>query len=196
MMQKSICTFCLALCMICLVPRGYAQKGKSEVTVGYGFYSFYQFVNAGLHYNTHYSNSSGTTVIGYRYYVSRNVTLGMGLGYENIGEWGSFLTFAPEVTVAYLDTRQDQVRVKLYGAVSYGISVFNDAQTGYGHTDESGPKAWAFQATPFGIRIGRQFAFFAEVGLGYKGLISGGLAVRFPRLSAAHRQQILDEANN
>ena len=105
----------------------------------------------------------------------------MGIGYENISTWGSFVTFSPELTVAYLDTRQDRTRVKLYGAFSYGISAFSDANVGYGHADESGGKPWAFQATPIGIRLGRQIAGFAELGFGYKGLISGGLAVRFPK---------------
>lgn len=192
-MQRSICIFCLALSMICFIPRSFAQKGKSEISVGYGYYSFYSFLNQGLHYNAHYTNSSGSTVLTYRYYITRDVTLGMGIGYENISIWGSFVTFSPEVTVSYLDTRQDMIRVKLYGAFSYGISVFQDANVGYGHADETGAKPWAFQATPIGIRVGRQIAGFCELGLGYKGLVHGGLAVRFPR-KLMHREHKIDES--
>ncbi len=194
MMQKSICIFCLALSMICLIPRSYAQKGKSEISVGYGYFSFYSFLNAGRNYGdaARYSNSSGASVLTYRYYVTRDVTLGMGFGYENISDWGSFVTFAPEVTVSYLDTRQDMIRVKLYGAFSLGIAVLQDANIGYGHADESGAK-FGFQATPIGIRVGRQIAGFAELGLGYKGLIHGGLALRVPR-KLAHREHQIDES--
>jgi len=182
-MQRSIYIFCLALAMISFVPSGHAQKGKSEFAVGYGFYSFYSFLNVSQHYGTQHAQSSGTTAFTYRYYVSKNVTLGMGLGYENISSWGSFFTFAPEVTVAYLDTRHTQhTRVKLYGAFAYGISVFGDGLAGnYGHTDQSGPKPWAFQATPIGVRVGRQLAFYAEAGFGYKGILHAGVELRVPR---------------
>jgi len=169
--------------MISFVPRSHAQKGKSEFAVGYGFYSFYSFLNVSEHYGARHVHSSGTSLFTYRYYVSDNVTIGMGIGYENIASGGAFTTFAPEVTVAYLDTRHTKdTRVKLYGAFAYGISVFSDGLAGnYGHQDQSGPKPWAFQATPIGVRVGRQLAFYAEAGFGYKGILHGGLELRVPR---------------
>lgn len=183
-MQRKIYLFCLALAMICSVSHSYAQRGKSELAVGYGYHSLYGFVNG-----RPYDVSSGTSVFTYRYYVSRDVTLGMAIGYENIKNWGSFVSFVPELTVAYMDTRKDRVRVKLYGAFSYGVSVFSDAITPRGQADESGLKPWAFQATPIGVRLGRQYAAFLEVGFGYKGLIHGGLALRVPRV-LHHRERV------
>ena len=185
-MVRKICAFCLALAMISFMPKSHAQRGKSEIAVGYGYYSFYSFVNHGQN-NAGYSTSSGTGCVTYRYYLSQNVTLGMGVGYENISTWGSFLTFAPEVTVKYLDTRHDYIRVRLYGAFSWGISVLADNSVKAGDVDESGPKPWAFQATPIGMRIGRQFAGFVELGLGYKGLVHGGMELRFPQILPKHR---------
>jgi len=41
---------------------------------------------------------------------------------------------------------------------------------------------WGAHISPFGIRIGRQFAGYLEVGYGYKGIVNGGLAFRFPRV--------------
>jgi hypothetical protein len=179
--------------MICFLPKSHAQKGKSEISVGYGFYSFYSFVNHGLYEDGEYRNSSGSLCVNYRYYLTRNVTLGLGFGYENISNWGSFVTFAPEVTATYLDTRNTtDIRVRLYGSFSYGVSIFEDAKAGDpNHFDESGAKPWAFQGTPFGIRIGRQFAGFCEIGLGYKGLVHGGIELRFPRM-LAHREHVVD----
>ena len=55
-MQRSICILFLALSMICFVPRSLAQKGKSEMAVGYGYFSFYNFLNVGLHNNAHTGN--------------------------------------------------------------------------------------------------------------------------------------------
>ncbi|MCW3121516.1 MAG: hypothetical protein JWQ38_1008 [Flavipsychrobacter sp.] len=187
-MQRSLFIFCLALSMICFIPRSQAQKGKSELSIGYGRYSFYSFLNVNLHYNAGHSNSSGTTVFTYRYYVSKNTTLGMSIGYENISTWGSFVTFAPELTTSYLDTRNTMnTRVRLYGLFSYGVSVFGDGLNRYGHVDESGPKPWAFQATPIGMRVGRQVAFYLEAGFGYKGILHGGVEIRVPR-TFSHKQ--------
>lgn len=192
-MQRRISVFCLALLMLSFIPKGHAQKGKSEIAVGYGYYSFYSFLNYGINYGSQYSNSSGTTCVTYRYYLTRDVTLGMGFGYENISNWGSFVTFSPEITATYLDTRNTMdTRIRLYGAFSYGISIFQDAQAGDpNHFDASGAKPWAFQATPFGMRLGRQFAGFIEIGFGYKGLVNGGIELRFPR-TLAHREHRLD----
>ena len=117
----------------------------------------------------------------------------MGIGYENISTWASFLSFVPEMTFCYLDTRNDLIRVRLYGAVSYGVSVLDDLNRKPGAADQSGLKPWGFQATPFGMRIGRQVAGFIEIGLGYKGLVHGGLAVRFPKILRQHRMAEEDQ---
>jgi len=181
-MQRKIYLVCLAFALLSFIPGSYAQQGKSEITIGYGYYSIYTLVN-GQPFNV----SSGTPAITYRYYLTRNFTLGVGVGTENISNWGTFTTIAPEITGTYLDTRNTRrTRVKLYGSFAYGIAIFHNTNLPAGQQDNSGVWAYGFQATPFGIRIGRQVAGFAEVGLGYKGLINGGLSVRFPR-SLAHK---------
>ncbi len=180
-MQRKIFAFCVALSMICFIPKSHAQKGKSEIALGYGYFSIYSLYNG-----SPYGTSGGVPTLTYRYYLTRDVTLGLGMGIENLGDWGSFVTIAPEVTATYLDTRNDDVRVRLYGALSYGIAIFDDYQLQQGIADGSGVKAYGFQITPLGLRIGRQFAGFVEVGVGYKGLVNGGLAVRFPRTMHKH----------
>ena len=181
-MKGKISILCFALFMICFVPRSLAQRGKSEIAVGYGYYSQYSLING-----SPFSASSGVPTITYRYYINKNVTLGMGIGYENIRTDASYLSFVPELTFCYLDTRDDLVRVRLYGGVAYGISILDDLSVHPGAADRSGPKLYGFQGTPFGIRIGRQVAFFTEIGFGYKGLINGGLAIRVPKILRQHR---------
>ncbi len=183
-MQKRLYIFCFALLMICFSFQSRAQRGRSEIAIGYGYWSIYTFVNG-----SPFNQSSGTPVLTYRYYFTKDVTLGMGIGSENIKNWGSFTTFSPELTVCYLDTRHDKVRVRLYGSISYGISYFNDNQTSLTHADQSGVWATGFQATPFGIRLGRQIALFAEVGVGYKGTFHVGADFRFPRVLAKNRHR-------
>jgi hypothetical protein len=180
-MQRKLSVLCLALSLFCITTKSHAQKGKSEIALGYGYWSIYTLVNG-----VPFSNSSGSPVITYRYYLTRDVTLGMGLCYENIAGVtgrinGSFVSFCPELTVSYMDTRKAPIRIRLYGAASLGVSVFSDGDVTPGQADRSGLKPWGFQATPFGIRIGRQIAYFAELGVGYKGLFHTGLAVRFPK---------------
>jgi hypothetical protein len=183
-MQKKIYLLAIAALMA-FIPEGFAQRNKSEFTFGYGYYSSYQFFN----YRP-YNTSTGTYTLGYRYYVSSAVTLGLNVGMERIYNWAGFTTIAPEVTVKYLDTKNhNMTRIRMYGSVSYGISAVNDLFTGKGQADESGGKPWGAHVSPFGIRIGRQLAGFAEVGFGYKGLFNGGIALRVPRTFNRHQAE-------
>ena len=190
-MQRKISIFCLALFMFCFVAQSHAQKGKSEFALGYGYWSIYTFANG-----TPFNTSSGTTTLTYRYYLSKDISLGLGLGYENVSNWASFVTVCPEITVKYLDTRDDRVRVRLYGSASYGISVLGDNVIKPGDADESGVKPYAFQLTPIGVRFGRQLGYFVELGMGYKGLLSAGASFRFPRVLPIHKHVEEDEDQN
>lgn len=185
-MRKSLHFFCLTFFMTLIASQSYAQKNRSEIAIGYGYFSAYSFINHSMN-DASISTSSGSPAITYRYYISRNVTLGMTVAHESISTWGDFTTIAPEVTVAYLDTRHDYVRVRLYGAASYGVSLMSDNDIPRGSADESGAKPWGLQVTPFGMRVGRQFAGFLEVGMGYKGLLHGGIELRWPQVVAKHR---------
>jgi hypothetical protein len=183
-MQRKLYAFCLTIALISFASASFAQRGKSEFALGYGRFSVFQFQN-----RPPYNSSNGTFSLTYRYYLSPSVTLGLAFGHERINNWAAFATFAPEMTFRYLDTKDSYRRVRLYGAVSYGISVLTDLHTGPGQFDESGAKLWGFQATPIGIRLGRQFACFMELGFGYKGIVHGGLAWRFPKKWHRHEQE-------
>jgi hypothetical protein len=183
-MQRKLYIFCLMLAMISSVSQSRAQRGRSEIALGYGYWSIYSLVNG-----QPFNESSGVPALTYRYYLTKDVTLGLGVGTENIKNWGSFTTIAPEVTFCYLDTRHSDVRVRLYGSFSYGVTIFNDNNLQPNQADNSGVWAYGFNAVPFGIRIGRQVAFFTEVGVGYKGLIHFGVDFRFPRVLAVNRHR-------
>lgn len=182
-MIKKLSTIILLAVSLFAATGAQAQRGKSELTLGYGYLSIYQFAN-----KTPFNTSSGTIALGYKYYLSNTVTLGMGIGYENISNWASFTSFVPEVTFRYLDTKDSRIRVRLYGAVGYGFTILNDLEIGQGFADESGAKPWGFQLTPIGMRWGRKLAWFAELGTGYKGTFHGGVSIRFPR-KAQHSSQ-------
>lgn len=175
-MYNKFYSFCLAVALMLTAFNGFAQRGKSEFTLGYGRFSSFQFAN-----RPPYNTSNGTFSLAYRYYVSKDVTVGLTFANERISNWAGFATFAPEVTVKYVDTKESYRRVRLYGSISYGITAVTDRTVAPGQLDESGAKPWGFHCSPIGIRMGRQFAWFMEVGYGYKGLFHGGVAWRFPK---------------
>jgi hypothetical protein len=185
-MTKKILSVIFLAATLWAAPAAKAQHGKSEITLGYGYLSAYQFAN-----KTPFNTSSGTIALGYKYYLSNTVTLGMGIGYEHISNWASFTSFVPEVTFRYLDTKDSRIRVRLYGAVGYGFTILHDLEIGQGYADESGAKPWGFQLTPIGMRWGRKYAWFAELGTGYKGTFHGGVAIRFPR-----KKQYTNQSSN
>lgn len=173
--------------MISFLPRtSFAQKGKSEVSLSYGYYSIYSFVNG-----QPYDVSSGVPMFNYKYYLTKKVTLGMVVAYENLSNWGSYLTFAPEATYTYYDNKDARIRVKMYGAASVGLTVFDDfiiyRDIYSHHLDESGAKLTG-HVSPFGIRIGRKLGGFMEVGLGYKGLFNFGMSYRFRTKARFHEE--------
>ncbi|MBC7554493.1 MAG: hypothetical protein H7257_10985 [Taibaiella sp.] len=191
MMQRKIYIFCLALSMISFMPISHAQKGKSEISVAYGYYSAYSIVDHATNTNPAFSNSSGVGMLNYKYYLTKKVTIGMGFGYENISSWGSFLSFTPEFTYTYYDDPSNRIRVKFYGGASVGLTVFDDLfvyNNPYSyHTDESGVKLTG-HVTPFGMRIGRKLGGFMELGLGYKGLFNFGMSYRFRTHAREHTE--------
>lgn len=177
MMQRKITIVFLVLFMFLMVPCTFAQKGRSEVSFSYGTLSIYSLVN-----KPPYNASSGVGLLSYKYYLNNKTTLGLGLGYENVSNWGSFFTVAPEFSYAYMDLRDSRIRVKIYGSGSLGLTVFKDYYQSAGTftpvADESGARLTA-HASPFGIRVGRKLAAFMEIGIGYKGTFNFGLAYRF-----------------
>ncbi|NCX95428.1 MAG: hypothetical protein EBX41_03270 [Chitinophagia bacterium] len=171
-----ICLFAI-LCLLGVSIPSFAQQGKSEVSLGYGLYSFYTF-----HNEKPYNTSSGTGILTYKYYWSKKLTLGMSIGYENLSNKGSYLSFTPEFTYNYFDNPHHRIRVRMYSGASIGLTVFDDFYR-YNdiysqHHDETGPQ-FTGNVTPFGIRIGRKLAWYMELGFGYKGLISSGISYRF-----------------
>jgi hypothetical protein len=151
-----------------------AQKGKAEITLQYGYYSNFTVYNGAP-----FSASSGTMSVNGKYYISDIVSVGLGLGFENNSSIGSYLSVIPEFTFRYLDTRDNRVRVRLYGAAAWGLTVYNDVTAGPNNPDQTGPKLYGFQVTPVGVRVGRKYAAFLELGYGYKGIINGGIGYRF-----------------
>ena len=184
MIQKIIFALCLPLLMVCNFNKGYAQKGKVEIGVAYGYLSSFT-----LYQGAPFDVTTGTPNVNFRYYLSDNVTIGLGIGFENNSAYGSMTTFSPECTFKYLDTKDNIVRVRLYGAAAMGFTLFDDwSNSGPNNTDNTGGKFWGFQLSPLGVRVGRKISGFAEIGYGYKGIVNAGISYRF-KVQKKHNEQ-------
>ena len=136
---------------------------------------------------------TGAIFVTYRLQLIKVLSVGLAVGYEK--EWANLqvsdpvvrnlvkvgiyerraITVAPEVQVTY----KRLPLVAMYGNVGMGITFINEKIEGNRGTQIIRRDYYAFQLTPFGIRVGKKLAGFAEAGYGYKGAISLGLSYRF-----------------
>ncbi|NIJ55462.1 hypothetical protein [Dyadobacter arcticus] len=121
----------------------------------------------------------------YRYQVHRRLAISVTSGFTSGSTYKidyshtksfyrhSNKTTAFETKFSYVDGRM----ISLYAITGLGLhitrvknQVINEAKT---------YPLLTCQLTPFGIRIGRQFGGFAEIGYGYKGIVNFGISARF-----------------
>lgn len=115
--------------------------------------------------------------VSYRYHINPRFLIGGDIGFQSI-TWkpnrGStkFTTIMPLAEYYYLN----KPKVKLYGnaMVGLGIGSFKDSEGEI--TSGAFP---SFQLNPIGVRIGRNYAGFAEVGAGVKGIFTAGFSAKF-----------------
>lgn len=115
--------------------------------------------------------------VSYRYHMTPRFLIGGDVGFQSI-TWkpdrGStkFTTIMPLAEFYYLN----KPKVKLYGnaMVGLGIGSFKDSEGEI--TSGAFP---SFQLNPIGVRVGRNYAGFAEIGAGAKGIFSAGFSAKF-----------------
>ena len=66
-----------------------------------------------------------------------------------------------------------------YSKVAAGIYIGSVSNGDVKDIDKSSAVGFAYQASPIGIEIGKQFAFFAETGLGFNGTVIAGFRAKF-----------------
>ena len=170
------------------------RKGYMELSVQTGTTSIGKIV-AGLSYfgveDVSFSNSgcTGPKFVNFRYYVTHRFSLGLTAGNQyiayqmwNDGEKittpsfsysGQLTTIAGEMRYNYSNSKY----FCAYGLLGFGETFFNlQKETNGAVVPQSGG---TFQFTPIGLRIGNRFGVFGELGLGYKGLASGGIYFKF-----------------
>ena len=141
---------------------------------------------------------SGNIFLSYSYFVTSRLGIGITAGTEfvtfnqianydaptpGLPVLGSFksniTTVAFELKPVYLNTRL----VQLYGLIGLGARYTTDKLVS-GENNIPGkevtytPVFINTQWTPIGVRVGKTLSGFLELGLGYKGLINGGISYK------------------
>lgn len=206
-MKTGIRRIAATLIAIGMVHVGMSQskKGDYELGAGYGALTIPQiedFTSSTLLYSvmlgTYDPNTtsySGSLNVKGRYFIKDRIGVGAAVAYEQIKQeplsrWGgnpqklgemkiSYYSIMPSATFIYSNRRV----VQLYSEVSLGAGIktekFWAEKNSTGHDESHTTAYFAYQLTPFGIRVGRKFAGFAEVGIGYRGCLNAGVSYRF-----------------
>jgi len=165
--------------------------------------------SAGIATNGYYrENGTGTIAAIYKYCI-RNIAVGFTLAFEKDAGlyyhivWSNsrnahenlaghytraVYTIAPEFRYNYSESEQT---VTTYGAVGIGISYQDEIAT-YSDKYYTANQSWLgsrdvdnsrfhanFNITLIGVRCARKFGFFGELGYGYKGIVNGGVLMKF-----------------
>lgn len=126
------------------------------------------------------SKSAGMFHLGYRIQINDRISIGGDVTFMHIKRTIEFIRqnstqiekeeknsnlfgILPTLEVAYLKRSV----VTLYGSAAGGIGI--TATKDGGQTSD-----FAFQVNPIGIKVGKRVGGFAEVGFGYKGIVSLG----------------------
>jgi opacity protein-like surface antigen len=176
-----------------------AQSKKSEVDLGVGIWSSNQIIgtmsdiiaSAILPAGVSMDNSSyiGALHVGYKYSLSDRFALGPVLTYDlgtsdavaNKEKTGKFTSnyYSLSLEADYKFINRD--KFKLYALVGAGGTILNQVYKDNKTGEKNGESQtfFNFQITPVGIKYGDSFGVFAELGLGYKGILCAGVFYRF-----------------
>ena len=102
------------------------------------------------------------------------------------------ITIAPEIVCNYYlqDDHELNLNLKLYGLCGLGVVYSKDEKDTTGtntissigdfyHGTNKKSFGFSYHVSPIGIRIGRLFSGYIELGYGYKGIVNCGIDIRF-----------------
>jgi hypothetical protein len=206
MVKKISFLLCLGL-MMGHYSNAQSKKGDIEFSLGYGALSapkirneandlFRGVVTLGSQYETNKSTYGPLSLMG-SYAVTNKFKLGLTFTLErdkselwekslnddnqkkqgdiNVDSYGLMASG----TFSYLNREY----IQLYSGLSMGVGLrresFDKESTSSMMFESNSSTRFAYQITGIGVRLGGKLAGFAEVGYGYKGIVSTGIAYRF-----------------
>ena len=195
-MKHTTLTFFLSIAGY--VAGAQVQKGDFQTDFGCGINSIQQTTRATIFGGgSNYTRVKYATIIGIlnlKYYVSNEIAIGFSAGLQEMATnyydryyngisspymqtQYKMLTMSPEIVGNY----QNKKNVRLYGTGSIAMAFVQTMSSTYrvqGHEYHKG-MSFNFQLSPIGISVGRTLSCYAEIGIGYKGFLNGGLSYRF-----------------
>lgn len=196
-MKKTFTILLVAVIGLLAIGNVNAQDKKHQIAVGIGAVSideladmFTTFEEAVISLGScSFENfeTSGAINVTYNYKVSDVIHIGGAVTFESIskdvivlkektGKYEEdFVTIAAECKFAWLN----RDFIQLYSRAGVGITLVNGKYTkNNGDSNSDSGSHFNFQASLFGIRIGKDFGGYLELGGGYKGMVSVGLSLR------------------
>ncbi len=185
---------------ICRAQDANSEFPRNEIQVGYGFISMlsvsatilnalvFGFTQPYSPYSENTSNiynngSWGPLYVNYHYYPIKWLGIGLNAGYEQVNDTVSennglikqinwqFLTFMLNVKIMY-----GWEWVKFYHGLSGGFTYATATVIGSnGSVSKDAQPIFAFHFTAFGIRVGKTVGVFADLGIGYLGIVNVGV---------------------
>lgn len=136
-------------------------------------------------------NATATYFLSFSFFQHKKLEVGLGLGYQRgrrenqvIFQNGTYIdeerpvyfyTFMPELRLNWIQSEDGLF--ELYSGASVGIT-FVDEQNPDPSENDFFPIP-AFHINGLGMSFGKTFTGFMEIGMGSRGLLSGGIAYRF-----------------
>ena len=124
--------------------------------------------------------TAGTEFVSYDHYSNNDIQPGGGGAPHSLlaSYKTSITTLAFEIIPVYLNGGL----VQLYGIVGVGARYATEKQVsdpgGISYTEFHNPYFLNTQWTPIGVHVGKTLSGFLELGVGYKGLINGGISYK------------------
>lgn len=169
------------------------QQKRHQISGGMGVASTAQIINSFVEFLSGYSKSRltnshniGEFRLSYTYRPKERWHFGGTFSYnhtdsdiyrndEKIGDRrNAFYTLAVEAGYFYLKRE----KVKLYSQMGAGVSFVTNTETEINYPDNSRKNSGVLfnsHYSPIGIQYGKDWGGFAEIGFGYRGILSAGL---------------------
>ena len=186
----------LTLAAFVLATAGFGQTRRHDVSLGFGVLSSDQLVDifgdvAAIiitlgTFSKHDIHYSGVPFLTYHH--SSNSRFGYGVavgGYSSRGD----LRVLDEIVGTYTERNSiGAVELDYHWIMRNGFQVYSGAGFGVryrrgtyttGETQTTDKLLPTFHINALGVRLGQKVGFFAELGAGYKGMISAGLNAQF-----------------
>lgn len=191
----------LSVLLLCASIAKAQDTEKNEIRIGYSDATFIKlsdgFADAlsnaivsgisGVKYKDAQTKTLGMFELGYRYNINERLKIGADISYlksedtfkantanaKSVTRNTNYLMGLATVEFSYIRTSL----LNFYGSGGLGVLSGSTKETGGSYS--SNEVAFGYQINPAGLRVGKKFGAFVELGYGYKGIATLGLNYRF-----------------